>query len=129
LSSKRESQASDSSGELPEAMDTSLPTYFEPGMFKNDDMGVAPTEFFTGVEEVVIQDVVEETETSMELPESTTSTVTSAHKKHHHHHHAKAKKKKEKKKRHKHRHKHRHDHKKKSKDEVMSSGSSASNSP
>jgi len=95
LSSKRESNASDNSGELPEAVDVSLPTYFEPGMFKNDDMSVVQTDF-VGIEEVVIQEVVEE-ERDVEIPVTPPSlgTLDSALstpaplKKHHHHHHSK----------------------------------------
>jgi transcription initiation factor TFIID subunit 2 len=130
LSSKRESMASDNSGELPESLDTSLPTSFEPGMFKKDKDRDRDRE---GKDrEVADGDKEKERVREREKDEDDTAEQP-PHKKHHHHHHSKVKKKKEKKKKHKHKHKHRHSHEHKKpkvpKEETLSSASSASNSP
>lgn len=87
ISSQRESQASDLSGELPETADETLPTYFEPGMFKSDDIAVIPSDY-VGVEEVVIEEQVQEQVVEEDITEAaaTASTSVAAQKKHHHHH-------------------------------------------
>lgn len=122
ISTKRESMASDNSVELPDAIDSSLPTSFGPEMFKSEPEQQPDVEL---EEKVHDESIVQEKELEVETSEASTS-----HKKHSHHHHSKAKKKKDKKKKHKHKHKHhKHDHKKKAKEETLSSASSASNSP
>ena len=78
LSSKRESMVSDNSGELPEAMDTSLPTSFEPGMFKKEkdrDREISK-ESKEGDKEKRERDKDDESNASDAPPQ----------KKHHHHH-------------------------------------------
>jgi len=84
LSSKRESMASDNSGELPEAMDTSLPTYFEPGMFKKETEAETP---LPTVDEEPATSTKESTE--VETAREEESTEHHSHKKHHSHHHSK----------------------------------------
>ena len=81
LSSKRESMASDNSGELPESMDTSLPTSFEPGMFKKEkekERDVSRDSKERDREKDVVREKDKDEDTG-EPP----------HKKHHHHHHNK----------------------------------------
>ncbi|XP_021967944.1 transcription initiation factor TFIID subunit 2 [Folsomia candida] len=136
LSSKRESMASDNSGDLPEAMDIDgMPTSFEPGMFKNDDLQKPRIKEEKGAKTDVDNgdhhdELVESNkDKEVRVKEEGEEPSTSSHKKHHHHHHNKAKKKKDKKKKHKHKHKHKHEHKKKTREETLSSGSSGSNSP
>ncbi|ODM99054.1 Transcription initiation factor TFIID subunit 2 [Orchesella cincta] len=122
LSSKRESMASDNSAELPDALDSSLPTSFEPDMFRTEkEIEVESTE------REVKERHRSETKVEPKDGEAEAAESASSHKKHSHHH-SKAKKKKEKKKKHKHKHhkhKHAHEHKKKVKEETLSSGSSA----
>lgn len=82
LSSKRESMASDNSGELPESMDTSLPTSFEPGMFKKEkdrDRDVSRDSKDRDKEKDLVREKDKDEDTSDQPP----------HKKHHHHHHNK----------------------------------------
>jgi len=126
LSSKRESMASDNSAELPDAVDSSLPTSFEPEMFRTEkEIEIESSEREVKERHRSETKLVETKDGEIEAGESASS-----HKKHSHHHN-KAKKKKEKKKKHKHKHKHKHshEHKKKVKEETLSSASSASNSP
>lgn len=82
LPSKRESMASDNSAELPDAMDTSLPTSFEPEMFKSDKDLPECQEVVIEAEDVKVHEVAKEVE--VETGESS-----SQHKKHSHHHHSK----------------------------------------
>ncbi|CAL8096925.1 unnamed protein product [Orchesella dallaii] len=128
LSSKHESMASDNSAELPDALDSSLPTSFEPEMFRTEkEIEIESSEREVKAKFRSDTKSVESKDGEVEAGES------SSHKKHSHHshHHSKAKKKKEKKKKHKHKHKHKHshEHKKKVKEETLSSASSGSNSP
>jgi hypothetical protein len=86
LSSKRESNASDNSGELPETMDTSLPTSFEPGMFQPQNN----QDSITTIKEEEEEEGMDEDEQGAEGGEGDEMSETSAsHKKHHHHHHNK----------------------------------------
>jgi len=92
LSSKRESMASDNSGELPEAMDVvGLPTKFEPGMFKNDkDKSKNAEDKSTELE--LVKDVKpggSSESKDVQIKDEETAEQSSSHKKHHHHHHSK----------------------------------------
>lgn len=97
MSSKRESMASDNSGDLPEAMDIDgMPTSFEPGMFKNNDVQKSRTkeENSEKVDDIgTDRNAVEIPEPSKDkevrVKEEGEEISSSTHKKHHHHHSSK----------------------------------------
>lgn len=88
--------ASDNSGDLPEAMDIDgMPTSFEPGMFKNDDLQKPRIKEEKGAKTDVDNgdhhdELVESNkDKEVRVKEEGEEPSTSSHKKHHHHHHNK----------------------------------------